>query len=98
MDDSSSSTINTTKTESTSSIEQTLPLNTKMPMITHRFISKKNFKPETCFVVSQIQENFFCKFYFYKISVSNELILVQYHIVVHIVLNQVMLIVKKMQI
>ncbi|CAF0930276.1 unnamed protein product [Adineta steineri] len=51
---SSSSTINSTKTESTSSIEQTLPLTTitpsKMPVITHRFISKKIFKPETCFV------------------------------------------------
>ncbi len=48
MIDHSSSTINSTKTESTSSIEQTLPLNT------HRFISKKIFKPETCFVVSKI--------------------------------------------
>jgi len=58
MIDHSSSTINSTKTESTSSIEQTLPLNTmtpsKMPTITHRFISKKIFKPETCFVVSKI--------------------------------------------
>lgn len=41
---------NSSTTESTSSIEQTLPL-------THRFISKKIFKPETCFVVSQILTN-----------------------------------------
>jgi len=51
---SSSSTMNSTKTESTSSIEQTLPLTTmtpsKMPTTTHHFISKKIFKPETCFV------------------------------------------------
>jgi hypothetical protein len=46
----SSSTINSTKTASSSSIEQTLPT-TKLSTIAHRFISKKIFKPETCFVV-----------------------------------------------
>ncbi len=41
---SSSTTINSTKTGSSSSIESTT--------IAHRFISKKIFKPETCFVVN----------------------------------------------
>ncbi|CAF0939698.1 unnamed protein product [Adineta ricciae] len=50
-----SSTMNSTKTESTSSIEQSLPLNittpSKLPtIVTHRFVSKKIFKPESCFV------------------------------------------------
>ena len=45
--------------DSTSSMEQTLPDTTKvsvrMPIVvTHRFISKKIFRPETCFVVREI--------------------------------------------
>jgi hypothetical protein len=38
-------TLSSTKTASSSSIEQ------KLSIIPHRFISKKIFKPETCFVV-----------------------------------------------
>jgi hypothetical protein len=57
--DEQQSTINSTKTESTSSIEQTLPLATS----THRFISKKIFKPETCFVVSKMTNIFFKHFF-----------------------------------
>lgn len=38
---------------STSSIEQTLPMtSTKLMNVSHRFVSKKIFKPETCFVVN----------------------------------------------
>jgi hypothetical protein len=48
----SSSTINSTKTTSSSSIEQTLPMTpTKISTVAHRFVSRKIFKPETCFVV-----------------------------------------------
>ncbi len=96
----SSSTINSTKTASSSSIEQTLPT-TKLTTIAHRFISKKIFKPETCFVVKKKEEFFINdkkKHLYIMFSVSNESILVLYHIVVHIVLNHVMLIVKKMQV
>ena len=62
-----SSTMNSTKTESTSSIEQTLPLNittpSKLPtIVTHRFVSKKIFKPENCFVVRIILKNQFKSF------------------------------------
>lgn len=47
----SSSTLNSTKTASSSSMEQTLPTNsTKLANVSHRFISRKIFKPETCFV------------------------------------------------
>ncbi|CAF1247601.1 unnamed protein product [Rotaria magnacalcarata] len=47
----SSSTINSSKTASSSSIEQTLPMSsTKLSTLAHRFISRKVFKPETCFV------------------------------------------------
>ena len=51
------------KIDHSSSVEQTLPLTTntpsKVPMMTHRFISKKIFKPETCFVVSAKKKHFF---------------------------------------
>ncbi|CAF1440580.1 unnamed protein product [Adineta ricciae] len=48
---SSSSIVNSTKTASSSSMEQTLPMTpAKMSTIAHRFVSKKIFKPETCFV------------------------------------------------
>ncbi len=48
----SSSTINSTKTTSSSSIEQTLSMTpTKISTVAHRFVSRKIFKPETCFVV-----------------------------------------------
>ncbi|UJR14060.1 hypothetical protein I4U23_001057 [Adineta vaga] len=55
IDNSSlSTTINSTKTESiSSSMEQTIPskvCTTTTTTTTHRFISKKIFKPETCFV------------------------------------------------
>jgi hypothetical protein len=51
----SSSTMNSTKTASSSSIEQTLSMtSTKVSTLTHRFVSRKIFKPETCFVVSNI--------------------------------------------
>ncbi|CAF4282954.1 unnamed protein product [Rotaria sp. Silwood2] len=47
----SSSTLSSTKTASSSSIEQTLPMtSTKISTLVHRFISRKIFKPETCFV------------------------------------------------
>lgn len=50
----SSSTISSTKTASSSSIEQTLPMSsTKLSTLVHRFISRKIFKPETCFVVKE---------------------------------------------
>lgn len=95
-------TLSSTKTASSSSIEQTLPT-TKLSIIAHRFISKKIFKPETCFVVrnifplknNKIHLNIHSSL---SSSVSNESILVLYHIVVHIVHNHVMLIVKKMQV
>jgi hypothetical protein len=97
----SSSTINSTKTttSSSSSIEQTLPT-TKLSTVAHRFVSKKIFKPETCFVVKE--KRFFSdnhrKSFHIMFSVSNESILVLYHIVVPIVHNHLMLIVKKMQV
>ncbi|CAF3669655.1 unnamed protein product [Rotaria sordida] len=47
----SSSTLSSTKTASSSSIEQTLSMtSTKISTLVHRFISRKIFKPETCFV------------------------------------------------
>ncbi|UJR33131.1 hypothetical protein I4U23_020588 [Adineta vaga] len=44
-------TFNSTKTASSSSMEQTLPMTpTKFSTVAHRFVSRKIFKPETCFV------------------------------------------------
>ena len=52
---SSSTTINSTKTAPSSSIEQTLSMTpTKVSTLAHRFISRKIFKPETCFAVRNI--------------------------------------------
>lgn len=55
-DSLSSSTINSTKTASSSSMEQTLPMTPiKISAIAHRFVSRKIFKPETCFVVGTLR-------------------------------------------